>query len=320
MAELLNLTSLSVQYQTDSRGRNALNKVSLAIPSTGITLGVVGESGSGKTTLGMSIMNLIEPPGKITEGKVEYMGTDVLEMDKARLRKFRWKEVSMIYQSAMNSLNPVKSVTDHIVEVYRQHTDISKRQARELAVKLLTEVGIKSERADSFPHELSGGMKQRAVIAMALALGPKLLIADEPTSALDVVVQKQILGLLKKEVARTGLSLIFITHEIALLTDLVDQIAVMFAGEIVERGERERVLFTPLHPYTESLLRSLLSIDSSPEVLTEYAEITRESRVIPDIGCKFANRCIYALERCRVERPELKQVGEGRLVACHKFN
>jgi peptide/nickel transport system ATP-binding protein len=301
--------------------RMAADEVSLSIPSTGYTLGIVGESGSGKTTLGLSMMNLIEPPGEIASGIIEYDGKDVLKMSSSELRRYRWQEVAMVYQSAMNSLNPVKTITSHIVEVFREHEDdIPMSEARDRAIKLLTSVGIRRERSDAYSHELSGGMRQRAVIAMALALSPKLLIADEPTSALDVVVQKQILALLRKEVIEKGLSLVFITHEIALLGDLVENVAVMFAGEIVETGDIDDVLFNPLHPYTEMLLESLLSLDSSREMIrSDRASSNKRERAVPERGCKFANRCKYAFDRCKIERPILRENQQnGRLVACHR--
>jgi len=318
--DLLKLSDVTVEYALEHGVRKASDGVSLRIPSRGFTLGIVGESGSGKTTLGLLMMNLIEPPGRITRGKIEYQGRDILGMNRDQLRRYRWQEVAMVYQSAMNSLNPVKSVSSHIVEVLREHSDISKTEAREKAIKLLSSVGIKEERADAYSHELSGGMRQRAVIAMALALSPKLLIADEPTSALDVVVQKQILALLRKEVIEKDLSLVFITHEIALLGDLVDNVAVLFAGEIVESGEIDDILFDPMHPYTESLLGSLLSLESTREMIQTVPALTKEARVVPEVGCKFANRCRYAFARCRVERPLLKESSNGRLVACHKYS
>ena len=231
---MLNLSNLTVQYVVQKRIRNAVDNLSLDIPSQRYTLGVVGESGSGKTTLGLSIMNLVKAPGKIVQGEILYKDKSVLNMGEEELREYRWQEVSMVFQSAMNSLNPVKTAIDHLTEVLREHDKkISKREAREKGYALLSEVGIRQERAGAYSHELSGGMRQRVVIAMALALSPKLLIADEPTSALDVVVQQQILTLLKKEVSEKHLSMIFITHEITLLEDLVDFVAVMYAGEMV---------------------------------------------------------------------------------------
>jgi peptide/nickel transport system ATP-binding protein len=319
--DLLNISDLTVQYFVGARSVRAVDNASLEIPSTGYTLGLVGESGSGKTTLGTSMMNLIESPGKITGGSVNFQGKDVLKMPSKDLRKFRWQEISMVYQSAMNSLNPVKDVSWHIIEVLRQHTKISKAEAREETLRLFSEVGIKSDRAKDFPHEFSGGMRQRVVIAMALALSPKLLIADEPTSALDVVVQKQILSLLKKEVMVRKLSLMLITHEIAILKGLVENVAVMYQGEIVEKGPTEKLLFEPLHPYTEMLINSLLTLDSGDSAISGAPIISREI-VNSDSSnrCKYADRCKYVFERCRVERPKLLETSPGRWVACHKFH
>ncbi|MGI0079067.1 MAG: ABC transporter ATP-binding protein [Nitrososphaerales archaeon] len=320
----MRISELSVEYQ--GRGNNrvlAVDNASLSVPKVGYTLAVVGESGSGKTTLGMSLMNLIESPGRITHGRIEFAEKNILDMDDSELRRFRWREVSMIHQSAMNSLNPVETISGHIVEVLREHTDATKSEAKEKASNLLGKVGIKEERIDDFPHEFSGGMRQRVVIAMALALSPKLLIADEPTSALDVVVQKQILALLQRQVKERNLSLLFITHEIALLKGLVEEVAVMFRGEIVEKGPTSKVLFGPLHPYTEMLLGSLLTLDSGRQAV-RGKRITREETEESGLGegdnyCKYAGRCKYVFDRCRRERPVLTEVETGRWVACHKY-
>ncbi len=316
---LLSVSNLTVAYFTQNNPDPAVDSVSLDIPSKGYTIGLVGESGSGKTTLGMSIMNLIEPPGKILSGKIDYNGKDVLAMRNS-IRKFRWEEVSMVFQSAMNSLNPVKKVSDHIIEVIVEHNGASKNVARTRALELLSEVGIPKERADAYPHELSGGMKQRIVIAMALALSPKLLIADEPTSALDVVVQRQVLSMLREETTKRGLSLIFITHELAILGGLVDNIAVMYRGEIVERGPIEEVLKHPLHPYTEMLLDSLLSLDKEGNVAPPLNTKLDLTKLVSGNYCKYVNRCKYAFERCIKERPVLKEFQKEVLVSCHKYN
>jgi len=323
LTELLDLSDLSVQFEIGKKSSVlALDNVSLDIPSSGYTMGIVGESGSGKTTLGLGILNLIEPPGKITGGRVSFSGNDVLGFSKKQLKNYRWQEVSMVYQSAMNSMNPVKRVSDPIIEVLKVHAHLTTSEARDRAVKLLSQVGIRAERAFDYPHELSGGMRQRVIIALAMALSPKLLIADEPTSALDVVVQQQILELLQREVSQRGLSLLFITHEISLLSGLVENVAVMYAGEIVERGDLDRVLFEPLHPYTEMLLESLLTLDSSKEELAEYSKAKSKDTIqpVPIAACKYSNRCKYVFDRCRKERPLLQEVEKGRWVACHKFS
>lgn len=322
MADLLNLNDIVVEYFLKDASVRAVDHVSLTIPSDGYTLGVVGESGSGKSTLAMSIMNAIEPPGKITNGKIEFNGTNILKMRSHDLMKYRWEKVSMIYQSAMNSLNPVRNVRDPLVEVLRYHRGMSKSSAVDEAERLLVEVGLKTERARDYPHEFSGGMKQRVVIALALALGPDLLIADEPTSALDVVVTARILGLIKKEVNQHKRALIFITHEIAILRGLVDNLALMYSGEIVELGPLESILKSPLHPYTEMLLSTLLTFSSTVDQLA--LEEKEKSEVGPLVlsslsQCRYVHRCKYAFQRCKVEKPHLVQVQDGRWVSCHKY-
>ncbi|MDG6998808.1 MAG: ABC transporter ATP-binding protein [Nitrososphaerota archaeon] len=320
MSEMLEIKNLSVEYNIEKTVVHALDQVSLSIGTKG-TIGVVGESGSGKTTLGMCIMNLIEPPGKISTGQVSYLGKNILDLPDKALRKYRWEEVAMIYQSAMNSLNPVKTVTHPIVEVLRHHKGMSKVEATEKAINLLKDVGINPSRANSYPHEMSGGMRQRVVIALALALSPKILIADEPTSALDVVTQKQILALIKREITQNNQSMIFITHEIALLNGLVEEIAVMYAGEVVERGKLADVIAKPFHPYTEMLLSTILAVDSPKRDLAGFATAAKERAVSKQMNaCRYSNRCKYAFDRCSRERPLLKESDNGRLVACHKYN
>jgi len=318
--DLLKVSDLVVDYVIGKGRKVAVDNAALEIASTGDSLGLVGESGSGKTTLGLSVMKVIEAPGRIASGRIEYMDRDVLSFSEKELRKYRWQEVSMVYQSAMNSLNPVKTVSSHIVEVIREHSNVSKSEARERAIKLLSQVGI-SDRVDDYPHEFSGGMRQRVIIAMALALSPKLLIADEPTSALDVVVQRQVLSLLKEQAALRGLSLLFITHEIAILCGLVKHVAVMYEGEIVERAEIDKTLFEPLHPYTEMLVSSLLTLETERGKLLESLRLSKNERRSPSmVGCKYSTRCKYAFARCRIERPILQEVENGRWVACHKYS
>lgn len=263
---IMRVSDLTVMYGKGAKSVRALNNVALTIPGPGYSLGLVGESGSGKTTLAYSMMNLIRPPGFIQSGRVEFEGKNILEFTNDELRKFRWKEIAMIYQSAMNSLNPVKPIHQPIVEVIQQHTGASKQEARKQALQLLSDVGIDASVGKIFPFQLSGGMRQRVVIALALALSPKLLIADEPTSGLDVVLQRQILKLLRKQVEK-GRSLIFVTHEISLLSDLVDYIAVMHNGNIVEYGEKDKVLFEPSDEYTKMLLGSVARLETKKSVI-----------------------------------------------------
>jgi peptide/nickel transport system ATP-binding protein len=340
---LLKISNLKVEYRLENRTNSAIDGTFLEIPESGYTLGLVGESGSGKTTLGLSVLRMIEPPGRITDGRIEFRGVDVLNMSKEEIREYRWRDVAMVYQSAMNSLNPVARVADPILEVLKVHANIPREEAWKKASSLLSELGLDPSRMKDYPHEFSGGMRQRVVIALALSLSPKLLIADEPTSALDVVVQKQILALLRREVVRKRLSLLFITHDIAILQDIVDNIAVMYAGEVIETGPLDKVLFEPLHPYTEALLNSLLTIDSDEGSLAEKsigneregADAQRETRTITSKAlspgssagqaltkdrCRYVSSCIYAFDRCRIEKPELLDVEKGRKVACHKYN
>ena len=313
---LLRASDVAVEYTAGGRTTRALQGVSLDIMPFGYKLGVVGESGSGKTTLGLAMMNLIERPGRVVRGKMEYAGKNLFEMSPEEARKFRWKEAAMVFQSAMNAFSPVMRTSDHIVEVITERTDTPKSEAREKALSLLSELGIPEEHADDFPHELSGGMKQRAMIAMALSLSPKLLIADEPTSALDVVVQKQILMLLKREVSRLGLSMVFITHDLPLLWGLVDEVAVMFAGEVVERGPVSRILREPSHPYTEQLVSSLLTLDSDVKISESRAY---DFSPVAEQGCRYRLRCKYAFERCAHESPMLKK-HDDVYVACHRYD
>lgn len=321
MKDLLKVSEISVNYKLESDSILALDHVSFDLPE-GHTVGIVGESGSGKTTLGMAIMNVIEPPGVISSGSVEFQGRDVLKMSHGDLKSYRWQQVAMVYQSAMNSLSPVKRASDHITEVLKEHTGLSKSKSRERAIELLESAGIRRERADDYPHELSGGMRQRVVIALALALYPKILIADEPTSALDVVVQRQILNLLRKEILDKKMSLIFITHEISLLNGLVDEVDVMYSGEIVEAGAIDHVLREPLHPYTEMLVSTLLTFDSNLSMLSRIENNSQKEamQTFSTNSCKYVTRCKYAFDKCKRERPRLREVKQGRYVACHKFN
>jgi oligopeptide/dipeptide ABC transporter ATP-binding protein len=319
MAPLLEVSGLSVDYGLGKNRILAVDNGSLTIPSEGYALSLVGESGCGKTTLGMSILNLVPRPGRIVNGSIRFDGQDILKMDREALRRYRGRDVSMVYQSAMSSLNPMKSVRDHVVEMLQEHGDDTKAEAVEKATQLLVQAGIKEERVDSFPHEFSGGMKQRAVIAMALSLSPKLLIADEPTSALDVVTQVQILELLKKQIREKKLAVIFITHEISLAPILTEYTAVMHSGAVVELGSTRDVLSNPLHPYTETMVQSLLTMKSTPDVLGHQDVAQGTDEAPPYAACPYSGKCRYAFDRCRGERPVLREVEKGRWVACHRY-
>jgi oligopeptide/dipeptide ABC transporter ATP-binding protein len=318
LASQLKVENVVLRYETEGGIVSALNDVSLDIPSAGYTLGIVGESGSGKTSLAMSILRMIEAPGKITAGRIEYQGKNVLAMSEADLKEYRWKEIAMVYQSAMNSLNPVRTITDPLTEVLSVHNGIKRQEAYDSAVKLLQSVGIKEKFARFYPFELSGGMKQRVVIALALALSPKILIADEPTSALDVVTQRQILELLLSIVAERRMSLIFITHEIALLKGIVDHVAVMNHGDVVEVGPIDKVLADPLHPYTQVLVETLAAMETAKT--SDSFTSRRKLGIVPGgQACRYSGDCAYAFDRCLQESPKLREVQPGRWVSCHKY-
>lgn len=318
MDSQLRVEDVELRYEVEGGSVSALNKVSLDIPAPGYTLGIVGESGSGKTSLAMSILRMVEAPGRITGGKIEYEGKNILTMSEKELNEYRWKEISMVYQSAMNSLNPVRQITDPITEVLAVHKGLRKTEAYTTAVKLLQSVGIREKFASFYPFELSGGMKQRVVIALALALSPKILIADEPTSALDVVTQRQILELLLSIVAERHMSLIFITHEIALLNGIVDHVAVMNRGEVVEVGPIAKVLADPLHPYTQVLVGTLSAMEAGKS--SQLFNERRRSATLPSgEACRYSGSCMYAFDKCLHEAPKLREVQEGRWVSCHKY-
>ncbi|HVL90617.1 MAG TPA: ABC transporter ATP-binding protein [Actinomycetota bacterium] len=310
---LLEVEDLAVSFFTDTGVVTAVDGVSFSLDA-GRTLAIVGESGSGKTVSTQAMMGLIpKPPGKIMRGTAKFRGRDLLTISDEEMRKIRGREIAMIFQEPLTALNPVHRVGSQIVEMIRSHEEVSKKEARQRAIELLKTVGIPQpdKRVDNYPHEFSGGMRQRAMIAMALALNPAILIADEPTTALDVTVQAQILELLKGLQEEFGMGLIMITHDLGVVAQISDEILVMYAGRMVERGDPEDVFYKPQHPYTWGLLGSI------PRVLEE--ELTDERLVnIPGMppslqrvppGCPFHPRCTFRFEPCDTERPELLQRG-----------
>jgi len=276
----------------------------------GRTLGIVGESGCGKSVSALSIMGLVpQPPGRIAGGEILFDGVDLLKLPPPQLRALRGDRISMIFQEPMSSLNPAFTIGEQISEVLLQHRPLSRKQARERAIEMLRRVRIPSPelRYDDFPHRLSGGMRQRAMIAMALACEPKLLIADEPTTALDVTIQAQILELMRVLREETGTAIILITHDLGVIAELADDVAVMYAGRIVEQASVERIFAEPQHPYTIGLLGSI------PRLHVEQARLAAIEGQVPGqhstpAGCRFEPRCPFALERCRAEDQELKQI------------
>ena len=314
---LLDVRDLYVEYLTPRGPVHAVDGVSFTI-APGEVFGLAGESGSGKSTIAHAIMRVLHPPAIITGGQVLFDGTDVLEMDGDTLEQFRWRDVSMVFQSAMNSLNPVLTVGEQIVDAILAHDPVPKRRARERAAELLGIVGIEAQRLDAYPHQLSGGMRQRAVIAIALALGPPLMIMDEPTTALDVVVQKEIMQQIEELKERLGFSVLFITHDLSLLVEFSDRIAIMYAGEIVEEAGAHELFDNPLHPYTRGLMSSF------PELTGEKKRLTGIPGAPPDMvqpptGCRFHPRCSLVKPMHTRVVPKLREVTPGHRVACHLY-
>ncbi len=309
---------LKVIYKTGLGSIEAVSGVSLYIDS-GEFLGLVGESGSGKSTLAYSFLRKVPYPGKIVGGKIFLRCRDIMSFSEERMRRIRWKEISIIPQAAMNALNPVYRVGDQIAEVIMEHEGIGKREALSRAEDLLDLVGIERQRSRSYPHELSGGQRQRVMISMALALNPSLIIADEPTTALDAIAQVHILNLFKELRSKRGLSLLFISHDISTVLELTDRIAVMYAGRILEVGPANKIFSDPLHPYTKALIRAIPQIGGERGKLCYIPGSPPNPIDIPS-GCVFHPRCTEAFEPCDKEEPELIEVEKDRFVACHLFS
>jgi len=306
-----------VAYLTTRGPVKAVDGVSIAI-QPGEVVGLAGESGSGKSTIAHAILRILHPPALITGGQAIYEGQDILEMDDTELGQFRWNKISIVFQSAMNALNPVMKIRDQLTDVMRKH-GISRLEADERAATLFDLVGIEPRRLDAYPHQLSGGMRQRAVIAIALALNPPLLIMDEPTTALDVVVQKDILKQIATLREKLGFSILFITHDLSLLVEISNNIAIMYAGEIVERAPARELFEYPMHPYTLGLMNSFPSISGAKHKLAGIPG-SPPDLVAPPTGCRFHPRCPKAMPICSKTVPEKKSISSGHSVSCHLFN
>jgi oligopeptide/dipeptide ABC transporter ATP-binding protein len=316
----LEVDHLKVTFTVNGTEFRAVNGISYTL-GAGETLALVGESGSGKTVSALAILRLVpEPPGKIVGGAIRFRGQDLLTLPPAELRSLRGRRIAMIFQEPMTSLNPVFSIADQIGEPLRRHEGLDKKTARTRAVDLLRRVEIASpERiASSYPHQLSGGMRQRAMIAMAIACNPALLIADEPTTALDVLIQAQILDLLKRIKEETGMSILLITHDLGVVSRIARRVMVMYAGEIVEAGPVSDVLRTPLHPYTRGLVRSLPTRPTANGKRARLFEIVGGVPALDRLpaGCPFHPRCPDAEARCKTEKPQLKEIAPGHSAAC----
>ena len=320
MEKLLEIKNLKVQYNTDEAIVYALNDFSLDL-GNGEILGVVGETGAGKTTMALSIMKLLpEHVAEVTGGSITYNGEDVFKMSQKQLRNLRGAEVSMIFQDPMTSLNPVMTVGDQIDEVLKIHNPSMPKQERdEKVAEILTLVGIPPERRVQFPHQFSGGMKQRVVIAMALVAKPNLLLADEPTTALDVTIQAQILTLMKNLEEQLGTSMIFITHDLGIVAEFCENVAVVYGGEVIERGTVEQVFArTANHPYTNNLFECIPDLTGSVNRLTPIPGFVLDSRTVP-VGCPFADRCSKCTEVCKKEKPSIHYVEDGHYIKCHLY-
>ncbi|MDN5342032.1 ABC transporter ATP-binding protein [Oceanotoga sp. DSM 15011] len=311
---LLEVKDLNAGYATKGKKVRAVKDVSFYLENDDF-LGIAGESGCGKSTLLFSLIKLLKNPGKIFDGEIIFKEKNILNLKKEELRKLRWKEFSLVTQSAMNALNPVMKIKDQFADVIMEHSKIKKLEAYKMAGDYLELVGIQRERIESYPHQLSGGQKQRVAIAMALVFSPSLVIMDEPTTALDVVVQRSIMEQIDKIRKDKKFSIIFVTHDISLLFEISKRIAIMYAGELVEIGPTKKVYKTPAHPYTKGLINSFPKLDSE---IKQYEGIPGK---IPDlsqdiIGCPFMERCSLATEKCKT-KPEFKKIDEGRWVKCH---
>ena len=317
MSDILKIEDLVIQYDTDSGCVHALNGLSLTLRE-GETLGLVGETGAGKTTLARSIMGLIQcPPGKIVSGKILYRGEDLLTMKEKHRQSIRGKEISMIFQDPMTSLNPVTTVGDQIAEAVMAHEKIGKKKAWEKALEMLETVGISRERANDYPHQFSGGMKQRVIIAISLVLNPKILLADEPTTALDVTIQAQVLDTIQALRKKLDMSMILITHDLGIVAQTCEQVAIIYGGEVVEYADEFTIFENRMHPYTQGLFNSIPKLNEDVNRLVPIEGLMPDPTNLPT-GCKFCTRCQYATDRCREEHPEMIDVGNGHLVRCFR--
>lgn len=314
--KLLEIQDLVVEFHTSDGIVHAINHLNLSL-NRKETLGLVGETGAGKTTTALSIMGLVDiPPGKIVQGRVLYKGRDLLALEEDAYRKYRGSEVSMIFQDPMTALNPVLTVIDQIAETIANHQGLSERQATERAIEMLELVRIPADRASEYPHQFSGGMRQRVVIAMALACNPSLLIADEPTTALDVTIQAQVLEMIKELREKLGTSVIMITHDLGIVADTCDRVAIMYAGEIIESGTLRDIYSSPAHPYTVGLFGSIPKLDEEVEFLSQIDGFMPDPVELP-AGCRFHPRCRYAEPACSESAPVTTALpGEEHSVRC----
>jgi peptide/nickel transport system ATP-binding protein len=323
-APLLDIRGLKTHFRTDDGMVRAVDGVDIAI-GRGETVGVVGESGCGKTVTAMSVLKLVPmPPGVIVDGQIVFEGRDLVPLNGEAMDEIRSKEIAIVFQEPMTSLNPVYTVGEQIAEVVRRHEGLSRQEAMAKAVEMLRLVQIPNpeRRVRDYPHQFSGGMRQRVMIAMALSCNPKLLIADEPTTALDVTIQAQILDLLQDMKSRFGMAIMLITHAMGVVAETAQRVVVMYAGKVIEEASVEKLFAQPRHPYTQGLIRSIPRIDRAA---TKKARLEAIGGVVPSLldpppGCRFAARCKFASARCYEAVPPLLQVEDGHKVACVLYN
>ena len=313
--ELLRIRDLVVEYDTEEDVVQAVNHVDLQL-GKGETLGLVGETGAGKTTIAKAILRILpDPPSRVKAGEIYFEGKDILKLSEGKMRKIRGNKIAMIFQDPMTALNPIETVGSQIAEAIGLHEKLSKAEVQKRAVDMLEMVGIPGERYGEYPHQFSGGMKQRVVIAMALACRPELLLADEPTTALDVTIQAQVLDMMESLKEKLNTSMILITHDLGIVAGMCDRVAVVYAGEIVEQGTTEEVFDFPGHPYTLGLFQSLPRLDSTEKRLKPINGLMPDPTNLPE-GCKFYDRCPYACEKCKEKEPEMREYRPGHFVRC----
>jgi len=327
--KILEVKNLRTSFFTEEGEIKAVDDVSFAI-ERGKTLGIVGESGCGKSVTSLSIMRLIpNPPGRVMGGEILYQGQDLLKLDMQKMREIRGNEISMIFQEPMTSLNPVFTVGNQICEAIRLHQDLPKAEVRNKAIEMLKLVGIPSpeKRIDDYPHQMSGGMRQRVMIAMALSCNPNVLIADEPTTALDVTIQAQILDLLKDLQQKVGMGLILITHDLGVVAEVVDDVVVMYAGRVVEKGSVHEIFSNPKMPYTRGLLNSIPTLSKDPTGKIKKKRLETIPGIVPNLlklprGCRFQERCAFAGAECQEQEPNLREIsaqgGSSHFIRCVK--
>lgn len=316
--KLLDVKDLMVEYTSEGKVVHAVNGVSLSI-RRGRSLGLVGETGAGKTTIAKSILRILPSiSSRIVDGQIYLDGDDTLDIDEMQMRKIRGKKVSMIFQDPMTALNPVQKVGSQIAEVILMHNHITKEESHKKACEMLEIVGIPAERAMEYPHQFSGGMKQRVVIAIALACNPELLLADEPTTALDVTIQAQVLDMINDLKNKFNTSMLLITHDLGVVAEVCDDVAVIYAGQIVESGRKEDIFDHPAHPYTKGLFAALPDLESDVERLEPIWGLPPDPTNLPE-GCYFHPRCPYAAEECKQHRIPLMELSPGHLCRCCKI-